>query len=160
LVKTPNSLWTPLAAERLGGKRQLRLVAQRQLAQRLADRQEAAIGPVAAVPGPVRDVADLGPFLIGRLRLAVHPPDQRPPRAVRPRQHGGAESFGHVGPDGEVDDAEARVSSLAAIEQQLLPVARRVRTQRDLLHALRQTPEAVPQHPQLLMPGGPPEPNA
>ncbi len=79
-----------LAGERLGGKRQLLLVPQFQLPQRLADRQEAVIGALAAVSGPVGDVDDLGPFLVGDVRLAVDPPDQRlltrsPASQARPR---------------------------------------------------------------------------
>src|ERR1700686_4404235 len=106
----------PLLAKLLGGKRQLRLVAQRQLAQRFADRQKAVIGPLAAVSGPTRDVANLGPFLIGLLRLIIHPTDQRLPGVLRRRQHGGAKSLGHVRADRERDDAKARVFPLAAIQ--------------------------------------------
>src|SRR5260221_1715680 len=68
----------PLLAKRLRRKRQLRLVTQFQLAQRFADRQKAVIGPPAAVAGPIRDVANLGPFPIGLLRLVVYPAEQRP----------------------------------------------------------------------------------
>ena len=41
------TVYRPSRAERLGGKQQLRLVAQRQLAQRFADREKAVIGAVA-----------------------------------------------------------------------------------------------------------------
>ena len=144
----------PLRAERLGGKRQLRLVAQRQLAQRFADREKAVIGAVAAVPGPIGHVDDLGPFLIGVLRLAVRFADQWLPRALGRRPHSRAESLGHVGADRELDHAKARVFSLAAIEQQLFLIARRVRTQRDCPHAVRQMAQAVFQDAQLLVSGG------
>src|SRR5271169_5409671 len=70
-------LVNPLLTKHLRGKRQLRLVAQRQLAQRFTHRQKAIIGLLAAVSGPVRDIANLSPFLVALLRLVVHPADQR-----------------------------------------------------------------------------------
>ena len=80
--------------------------------------------------------------------------DQRLPRALGRRPHSRAESLGHVGADRELDHAKARVFSLAAIEQQLFLIARRVRTQRDCPHAVRQMAQAVFQDAQLLVSGG------
>ena len=53
-----------LRTEVLGRKRQFRLIAKRQLAQRLADRQEPVIRLLAGIARPVGYVADLGPFFI------------------------------------------------------------------------------------------------
>ena len=55
-----------------------------------------------------------------------------------------------IGADREFDHPEARVLALAAIEQQLGLVTRRIRAQIDRLHALGQMARAVLQHAQLL----------
>src|SRR5271170_3277308 len=70
-------------SERLGRKRQARFIAERQLAQRFADRQEAVIRPLFAVSGPVGNVTNLRPFLVRLVRLAIEHADQRLPFALR-----------------------------------------------------------------------------
>src|SRR3954463_1011519 len=62
-------LEAPLGGKLRGGKRQLRGVAQVQLPQGFADRQEAVVGTPPAMPG--RHEADLGELLVGPVALTL-----------------------------------------------------------------------------------------
>ena len=85
------------------------------LPQRLADRQEAIVRPVLAVSRPIRDEADLGPFLIRLLRLPIEHTDQRFPLGFFGLQHRCAERLGYVSAYRKIDDTEPWVLALSAI---------------------------------------------
>src|SRR3954449_12756354 len=139
-------------AELLGGKRQLRGVGQIQLPQGFADRQEAVVGTPPAVPGPGRHEADLGELLVGLVTLALDGPVQRLPVRVGHGPGSLAELLGHIGADRELDHPEPRVLALAAVQQQVLLVARRIRPQADLVHAGGgRRGKTILHHPKLLV---------
>ena len=153
LVTSANSLQRPLASNCSVGNRKASGVAQVQCAQRLAESPGSGNPPAPCCSRPSSEHTALppipGPSAAPRHRPcateAATPPSGSDRTAAR-------SASVTLAPMAKSITPEARVLAFAAIKQQILPVARSVGAQARLVHACGKRRQAVPQHPQMLVP--------